>query len=476
MKVTETSSTFPSQPVLLIDDENYFLEAAAMMLEQDGITNTVTCMDSRDVDGMLRQQEFSVVIMDMTMPHISGDRLLTTISRDYPELPVVMLTAMDDVKLAVQCMKSGAFDYLVKPVDAATLCATTRRALKYWDLNNENRRLKNYLLTGQLEHPEVFSHIITSSPRMRSIFQYTEAAAATSMPILITGETGVGKELLAQSIHRLSKRTGNFVAVNIAGLDDTLFADTLFGHNKGAFSDAVEIRKGLIEQAAGGTLFLDEIGDLSAASQIKLLRLLQEGQYYKLGSDKLLATDARIVVATNTNLPEALDRGTFRKDLYYRLRSHHIHIPPLRERKEDIPGLLDHFLEEASLSLGKGIPSIPPELPTLLAAYHYPGNIRELQAMVFDAVTRHKKGVLSLKSFRDIIGGPEQTAAPVSNPGDVSWESFFDGRFPSLKEVQDSLIAEALRVADGNQTIAASMLGINRKTLNKKLTREKGDS
>ena len=148
----------------------------------------------------------------------------------------------------------------------------------------------------------------------------------------------------------------------------------------------------------------------------------------------------------------------------------------MRERKEDIPGLLDHFLEEASLSLGKGIPSIPPELPTLLAAYHYPGNIRELQAMVFDAVTRHKKGVLSLKSFRDIIGGPAQTAAPVSNPGDVSWESFFDGRFPSLKEVQDSLIAEALRVADGNQTIAASMLGINRKTLNKKLTREKGDS
>ena len=476
MKETETSGAFPALPVLLVDDERHFLEAAAMMLEQDGIVNTVTCLDSRDVEGLLRQREFSLVIMDMTMPHIDGRQLLDIIARDYPDLPVIMLTALDDVKLAVQCMKSGAFDYLVKPVDAATLKATARRALKYWDLNNENRRLKQYLLTGQLERPDAFSHIITSNPRMRSIFQYTEAAASTPMPIFITGETGTGKELLAQAIHHLSRRQGNFVAVNIAGLDDTLFADTLFGHVKGAFSDAVENRKGLIEQAAGGTLFLDEIGDLSAASQIKLLRLLQEGQYYKLGEDKPTKTDARVVVATNEDLAEALDRGSFRKDLYYRLRSHHIHLPPLRERKEDIPPLLDHFLREASQSLGKERPTIPAELPVLLSAYHYPGNIRELQALVFDAVTRHKKGVLSLTSFREAIAAPESSGTPIPEAREITWETLFEGRFPTLKEVQEALIAEALRISGGNQTIAASMLNINRKTLNKKLTRNRDDS
>lgn len=283
MKEKMKQAPFPAKPILLLDDEHYFLEAASMMLTADGIDNLIRCQDSRDVEALLRQQEFSLVVMDMNMPDISGDQLLEIIVRDYPELPVIMLTASDDVKLAVQCMKAGAFDYLLKPVDAATLSATVRRALKYWDLNNENRRLKNYLLTGQLEQPGAFSHIITASPRMRSIFQYTEAAAVTSRPILITGETGTGKELLAQAIHRLSRKKGNFVAVNIAGLDDTLFADTLFGHATGAFSDAKHSRKGLIEQAAGGTLFLDEIGDLSAASQTKLLRLLQEGQYYRLG-------------------------------------------------------------------------------------------------------------------------------------------------------------------------------------------------
>ncbi len=473
MKVEEATLTFPSLPVLLIDDEKFFLEAAAMMLEQDGIANTIQCIDSRNVAGILQKIDVSVVVMDMTMPHIGGEQLLESVSRDYPDIPVIVLTALDDVKLAVQCMKNGAFDYLVKPVDAGTLCATTRRAIEYRQLKDENQRLKNYLLTDGLDHPEAFSAIITASPRMRSIFQYAEAIASTALPVLVTGETGSGKELLARAIHNVSGRKGNFVAVNIAGLDETLFADTLFGHTRGAFTDARDNRRGLIVQAAGGTLFLDEIGELSAASQVKLLRLLQEGSYYPLGEDRPVQSDARILVATNKNLAEALNRETFRKDLYYRLRGHQIHLPPLRDRKEDILPLLEHFLKIASRSLGKEPPPYPPELAILLSSYHFPGNIRELEAMVLDAVARHKKGILSLGSFREIITEPILDTTNLQTSQSIPWESLFDGRFPSLKEIQDSLIAEALRIAEGNQTIAASMLGINRKTLNKKLLRDK---
>jgi DNA-binding NtrC family response regulator len=260
------------------------------------------------------------------------------------------------------------------------------------------------------------------------------------------------------------------VTVNVAGLDDNLFADTLFGHHKGAFTGADRPRKGLIERAHGGTLFLDEIGDLSQASQVKLLRLLQEGEYYPIGSDEPRHTDARVVVATLADLDADQREGRFRKDLYYRLATHHVHVPPLRDRKEDLPVLLDCFLGRAAESLGKAAPTPPAELFVLLRSYHFPGNVRELEAMVHDAVTVHRGGVLSTATFRQKMG--HEGAAPTpSAPEEASEGLRFPEPLPTLKQAEGLLIDEALRRAEGNQRIAAELLGLSRRALNNRLKR-----
>ncbi len=354
----------------------------------------------------------------------------------------------------------------------------TRRAAEIGDLRSENRQLKARLSSDRPENPEVFSDIVTRDPAMYSIFRQVESIAVTGQSVLITGETGVGKEKIAEAIHRLSGRSGAFVSINIASADDQLFSDTLFGHEKGAFTSAESDRRGLIEQASGGTLFLDEIGDLGMESQTKLLRLLEEGQYYQLGDDTPRTSEARTVVATNRTIESLMTDVTFRDDLYFRLRTHHVHLPPLRERKEDIPLLTSHFLKRAAEMLGKKIPFPPPELFTLLAAYHFPGNIRELEAMVRDAVSKHKGGVLSTESFRQEID--EQTSAShggaLPGTGAVSFADELSSlhKLPALKEMEELLIAEALKRADGNQTVAAQLLGISRKALNNRLNRARG--
>ncbi|MDH3567306.1 MAG: sigma 54-interacting transcriptional regulator, partial [Desulfobacteraceae bacterium] len=250
-----------------------------------------------------------------------------------------------------------------------------------------------------LENPQAFSEIITHNQRMLLVFKYVESIAPSSQPILITGETGVGKELIARSIHTLSKLKGRFVAVNVAGLDDNVFSDTLFGHIKGAFTGAEQDRRGLIERAVGGTLFLDEIGDLNPVSQIKLLRLLQEGEYLPLGQDEAEQTNVRIVASTNENLWSLQRKDKFRKDLNFRLRTHHIHMPHLRERMDDIPLLVRHFLEKSADALKKKVPTPPKELYELLATYSFPGNVRELESMIHDAVSIHSAKILSLDSL-----------------------------------------------------------------------------
>ena len=256
---------------------------------------------------------------------------------------------------------------------------------------------------SNLKNPEAFTNIITRNEAMLSIMQHVESIAATSETVLITGETGVGKELIAQAIHALSGRRGRLVPVNVAGLDDNVFSDTLFGHEKGAFTGADRRRRGQVQKAAGGTLFLDEIGDLSSASQVKLLRLLQEGEYLPLGSDDPQFSDCRILAATNVDVWE-LQRGhKFRSDLNFRLRTHHINIPPLRERIDDIHPLVVYFLGAAAESLGKSKPEVPAQLFKILEAYYFPGNVRELQAMVFDAISRHETGSLSLDVFQSHI-------------------------------------------------------------------------
>jgi len=464
-------SLHPQLPVLMIDDEVQALNSFEMVLRSASMNHILRCQDSRKVMEIFLSQEIEVMMLDLSMPYVSGEELLLLVTKDYPEVPVIVITGSNDVDTAVACMKTGAFDYMVKPVEKSRLISGVKRAIELRELQRENKLLRSHVLSDRLEHPEAFSEMVTKSPVMRSIFQYIESISISPQPILITGETGVGKELVSKAIHKLSQRRGAFVPVNVAGLDDNVFADTLFGHKKGAFTGADQARNGLVEQASGGTLFLDEIGDLSPASQVKLLRLLQDGEYFPLGSDVGKRSDARVVVATNQDIQALQESGKFRKDLYYRLCCHQIHIPPLRERREDLPILLDHFLERASQTLCKKKPTPPGELLTLLSTYGFPGNVRELQSIILDAVSSHKSGKLSMEGFKSYLR-QKQPALDIDSKPLVRGEGLmvsFSEPLPTLKQTEQLLISEAMKRARRNQAAAAQLLGITRQALNKRL-------
>lgn len=462
------TKTNPEYPILLVDDEEEFLFSARFTLNSRGYDNVEACKDSRGAMKLIEKENFSVIILDMMMPHVTGMELLEYISTNKPDIPVIMLTAVNEVDTAVECMKKGAFDYILKPVDDERFVMSIRHAIEMDEFRKENKLLKESILSEKVRNPGAFEHIITNDAKLKSIFKYIEAVGKTALPILITGETGTGKELVAQAIHNASGRKGEFVAVNVAGLDDNLFSDALFGHIKGSYTGAANDRKGLIEKASGGTLFLDEIGDLSMESQVKLLRLLQEKQYYPIGSDSYKTSDARIVVATHRDLKKKMDYGNFRNDLYYRLKSHNVDLPRLADRKNDIPLLTDYFIELSAEEMGKEAPSVPKQLYTLLANYSFPGNIRELQGMIFDAVTLHESGMLSMHTFRDKMGDMkhDRHVDTENNEGVV-----FPDPLPTMKQMENILVDEALSRADGNQTIAAQLLGMTRQALNKRLSR-----
>lgn len=455
--------------ILIVDDEAFILKASKLFLQSSGIPNVITLQDSQQVMSVLANQPIAVAVIDLNMPNISGLELLPRIIHQYPHIPVIMMTASDEIETVVKCMRSGAFDYLVKPVESNRLVGSVQKALELNEISSELSSLKQRLLNDHLDQPAAFSAMITSSKKMRALFQYVEVVAATRQPIIITGETGTGKELMARAVHELSGCAGDFVALNVAGLDDNMFSDTLFGHKKGAFTGADQAREGLIGKASGGTLFLDEIGDLSEMSQLKLLRLMQEKEYYPVGSDMVKKSDARIVLATNRDLQQLIAAGKFRNDLYYRLRAHQVQIPPLRDRLEDVPLLLDHFLIAAAATFSKKAPTPPHELATMLSHYLFPGNIRELEAAVYDAVARHGSGVLSMESFREILGDAQggSSGVKVAVMGDPLTTLF--GHFPTISEVEDYLIDKALLMAKGNQGMAANLLGMSRQTLNKRL-------
>ncbi|MBF0184499.1 MAG: sigma-54-dependent Fis family transcriptional regulator [Magnetococcales bacterium] len=463
--------------IVLVDDEAGILLGASLLLRRAGHDPVTTLQDSRDLLPFLTQHAVAMVVLDLHMPHLSGLQLLGEIKRLYPDLPVVILTAMQDVKMAVACMKEGAMDYLLKPIEKERLLALAEQTRQLYSLRRQVDALKGCLLNDRQPRQEAFAEIVTNSPKMRCIFQYMEAISTTREPVLICGETGAGKESIAAAMHLLSGRSGSFVAVNVAGLDDMVFSDTLFGHRKGAYTGADQNRDGQIAKAQGGTLFLDEIGDLSETSQVKLLRLLQEKKYFPLGSDIGKQADIYVVAATNRPLKERIVNGHFRADLYYRLAGHQIHLPPLRERREDIPLLVTHFLQEAARSVGKEPPTPTPELFALLSSYPFPGNIRELRAMVFDAVAQHRRGILSLRSFKEHIQinlpHPDATLPPHDshNGLQLSWPN--TGRPPTIKEAEEFLLQHALRTSKGNQGMAASLLGITRQALNQRLARRK---
>lgn len=462
---------YPSFGLLLVDDEAAWLRTLSMTLEgPGGITNIVACQDSRAVLELLGQQEIGLILLDLTMPHISGEELLRSIMEQYPDVSVIVLSGMNQLETAVRCMRLGAFDYLVKSVDEERILDAVKRAITVQELRRENREMRSRLLDDRLEHPEAFSGIVTGNKALRAIFKYIEAVATSSQPILITGESGVGKELFARAVHSLSRGAWPLIAVNVAGLDDNVFADTLFGHVRGAFTGADEARRGMIEQAAGGTLFLDEIGDLSLTSQVKLLRLIQEGEYYPLGSDTPRRLRARIVVATHCDLAARQRAQQFRTDLFYRLRAHHVHIPPLRERKDDLPLLLDHFLDEACREFGRKRPTYTKELLTLLSNFSFPGNLRELKSMVYDAVSVHASKMLSMNAFIKAMGVRVEDTPEVGAEQGGGYNPFkVCEELPSLGESIDLLLSEAMRRSDNNQTIASRMLGISQPALSKRL-------
>ena len=427
--------------ILAVDDDEDVLQAVRRTLRMNGFDEVLVTADSRNVEPLLENEPVALILLDLVMPHLDGRELLGRLMASHPEIPVVIVTAEQDVRAAVECMKLGAYDYLVKPAGSDELLATVRRALEHRELRDENARLRSLLLDEEVRRPEAFASIVTADASMMRMFAYIEAIASASHPALITGETGSGKELVARAIHDVSGRRGPFVAVNVAGLDDTMFSDTLFGHKPGAFTGASGIRKGMIELAGRGTLFLDEIGDLSISSQVKLLRVLQEREYFTLGDDAPKRLEARVIAATHQ------DPAALRRDLYYRLRAYHVRIPPLRERLGDLPLLINHILREAATDLGKPAPVAPERLYRVLARHDFPGNVRELRAMTFDALARHKSGPLPVDPFIEAMGsGGETGDEDDANVADIARGDVIAD--PQWRDLERQNIMNALRRAN----------------------------
>jgi DNA-binding NtrC family response regulator len=416
----------------------------------------------------LEEGPFSLVLLDLSMPNVSGEELLPLISERHPDISVLVITARSDLETVVSCWRAGAKDYIIKPVDPPRLIAALENAFYVRLLQEENFALKQGLLEEEIKNPTEFHEIVSAHTRMKSIFIYMEAIAKTPYPILITGENGTGKELIARCLYRLSGRKGKFVAVNLAGLDDALFSDALFGHSRGAFTGADKVREGFLHKAENGVIFLDEIGDIENSSQQKLLRLLQESEFHPLGSDKTERSNARIIIATNSDLERNMKIGEFRMDLFYRLNTHRIHLPPLRERLSDLPLLLDHFIRKHAKTLKKSPPPCPEQLADMLAQYDFPGNIRELENMAADAVAMANDGEpIPTAPFSKAIKGKA-----FNRDGKSDFIDAFATQpdsIPTLEEVEQKHIASVLKLTNNNLTQAAEILGIGYSTLHRKL-------
>jgi len=328
-----------SEPLILIVEDNIDnvqVIIDILKIEKYQIAISTSAEEALEKLTTLKLQP-NIILLDLGLPSMSGEELLVILKENHPHIPIIITTGSNSPEIIVNCMKTGAFDFLVKPLDKVRTITSINNAINLEEIENEAQCLKHQLLQDELILPEAFSKIITKNKKMQSMFKYIEAIAKTRQPVFITGETGTGKELFAKAVHSASGRKGKFVPVNAAGLEDNLFNDTLFGHLKGAFTGANAARKGLIEEAADGTIFLDEIGDITKSSQIKLLRLLQENEYLPEGSDKYRYSKARVVLATNQNIERLVQENEFRTDLYYRLKAHRVYIPPLRERIDDLP-------------------------------------------------------------------------------------------------------------------------------------------
>ena len=442
--------------VLVIDDNPAILNFLNVFLLQSGDFEPKTLQDSREAYELLTKEKFDVLLLDMDMPHVSGLDILKHIDEKKIKIITIVLTGVEDVDLAISAMKLGTFDYMLKPIDEEKLLETIHSALKNLQLEKVETDASGLASRKTLKHKEVFKDIITNNEEMIRIFRYVEKFAVTDNSVLIWGESGSGKELIAKAIHQISKRQNKpFIAVNAGTFAHELFSSEFFGHEKGAFTGADKDKTGFIEEANGGTLFLDEIGELSLPIQVKLLRVLQEEEFYKLGSTKNIKVDVRIIAATNKNLFEEIQNGNFRKDLFFRLNINSINLPPLRERPEDIPLLADYFLEKFNEKYQKNVKGICPALLNCLRNYPFPGNVRELMNIINSAIIIETGKELSRKSLPHFFHAQHCCDEELTN----------DFRPLSIQEIEKEHIRKVLNYTGGNRTKASDILGISRVSL-----------
>ena len=441
--------------LLIADDEKNIRSGLELAFEDEGYT-VVTAADGKEAWEKLQKNAIDLVITDLRMPEMDGYELLKRISAAYPTLPVIVLTGHGTIETAVETMRDGAVDFFTKPVDIDKLLLVVKKTIAASSLAEQNRKLAEEI--EKLRKQQGYGKIIGKSGKIAALMQTVSQVAPTRATVLITGESGTGKELVADAIQSLSTRSDKpFIKVHCASLSQSLLEDELFGHEKGAFTGAVAQKKGRFELADTGTLFLDEIGEIDAATQVKLLRVLQERQFERVGGEKTLTVDVRVICATNRDLRKEVELGNFREDLYYRLNVVRIEVPPLRERKEDIDLLAASFLETFNKEDKRKIEGFTPAARKALFAYSWPGNIRELKNAVESAV------VLARGSMIDKDDLPEQ----IRETGSGSRISF---DLPiTLDEAEKRLILETISYAKGNKTKAAELLGIGRKTITRRM-------
>lgn len=445
--------------ILLVDDEEIALSSVKRILRWRGIRNVETCSTGREAVRRIKEGNFDVVLLDILMPEVDGFQVLEATKPYCPHTEFVMLTAVQDIPATVKAMRTGAYDYLVKPVDNELLFLSIERAY-------EHRSLLLGLNASLSEQDDgaypAFSEIITRSPRMRSLISYAQVMARSGNPVLITGESGTGKEIMARAIHKAGPYPdGPFVAVNVSAVPATMFESHFFGHVKGAFTGADAPHKGFFEQADGGTLFLDEIGELPLALQSKFLRVLEEKSFVPLGGSRTVHVDVRFLSATNADLSCACQDGKFRIDLLYRIKSAHINLPPLRERREDIPVLAAHFLKLSARRHKRNVGSFSPEAMELLTRADYPGNVRELAQTVENAVLIAESSIIL----------PHHLGMSSPPPS-----SLFSRRLCTLRENYEAHIAYVLSSTRGDRKQAAQILGITLRQLQRALAEMRQDS
>jgi two-component system, NtrC family, response regulator HydG len=440
--------------VLVIDDEPLHAEAVAESLERVGYQCTVATSGAAGAK-LIDQDEFDLVLTDLRMADLDGLAVLRKTRQEQPDAEVIVITGHGDVKTAVEAMRQGASNYLEKPVNMAELRAIVDKAAERLRLARNNRDLKR-----QIDEKFGFEGVIGNSPRMHEVLSRLQTIAPTNATVLIQGETGTGKELVAKAIHNNSPRKNKpFVAMNCSALNENLLDDELFGHEPGAFTGAERLRKGRFEYANGGTLFLDEVGDMPLTLQAKLLRVLENKEVFRIGSNEPIKVNVRLISATHRDLEATVADGSFRQDLYFRLKVVTIRLPPLRERREDVPLLTAHFIKEFNALHGKHVKGLAEPVRKAMAAYNWPGNVRELRNFVESMVIQDSDGILNVDDVQegDVIGKLPLTESKTAGPSGLV------GR--PLTEVERYYVEQALALTDGNREEASRMLGIGERTL-----------